>query len=39
MTQFVCEHCGFEMDYDEDVNELIECDEYGELMTGREDEI
>lgn len=37
MTWFVCESCGFEIDYDENVNELIECDECGELMTGRDD--
>ena len=39
MTQFICEHCGFEMDYDEDPSELIECEECGELMTGIEDDI
>ena len=33
MTQFVCEHGGFEMDYDEDPTGLIECDECGEIMT------
>lgn len=38
MTLFICEKCGFEMDYDEVPSELIECDECGELMTGIEDE-
>ena len=34
---FICESCGFEMDYDEDINEIIECEECGAFMTGVED--
>ena len=34
MTTFMCEASGFEIDYDEDPTELIECDECGEFMTG-----
>jgi len=30
--RFVCEDCGFEMDYDEDENEIVECDECYERM-------
>ena len=30
---FICENCGFEMDYDEDENAIIECEECGEPMT------
>lgn len=39
MTQFVCEKCGFEIDYDEDPSAIIECDECGEVMTARDDDI
>lgn len=39
MTIFICENCGFEIDYDEAPSELIDCDECGELMTGLEDEL
>lgn len=38
MTTFICEHCGFETDYDELPTEIIECEECGEFMTGIEDE-
>ena len=37
MTMFTCENCGFEMDYDEDINETIECEERGEFMVGVEE--
>ena len=29
---FICEDCGFENDYDEDENEIIECEECGGIM-------
>ncbi len=31
--RFVCEVCGFECDYDEDANEIIECEECDCIMT------
>ena len=34
--RFVCENCGFEMDYDEDLNEIVECEECGGNMYGDE---
>lgn len=34
--RFVCENCGFEMDYDEDPNEIIDCEECGEPMYADE---
>jgi len=37
MTLFVCENCGYEIDYDESPYELIECEECGEIMTGIEE--
>lgn len=30
---FICEHCGYEMDYDEDENAIIECEDCGEYMV------
>ncbi len=36
--RFVCESCGFEMDYDEDHTEIIECDECdGFMYADKED--
>ena len=38
--RFVCENCGYECDYDEDQNEIIECEECGDFMfSDEEDEI
>jgi predicted nucleic acid-binding Zn ribbon protein len=34
--RFVCENCGFEMDYDEDLNEIVICEECGGNMYGDE---
>ena len=34
--RFVCENCGFEMDYDEDATEIIFCEECGGNMYGDE---
>lgn len=36
--RFVCENCGFEMDYEEDENEIIECEECGNSMFSDEEE-
>ena len=30
--RFACVDCSFEMDYDEDPNELIDCEECGGIM-------
>jgi len=30
---FICESCGFEMDYDEVETEIIECEECGNILT------
>ncbi len=35
---FVCECCGFEMDYDEDHAAIIECDECGKFMYADEED-
>ncbi len=35
--RFICEDCGFEMDYDEDLDEIIECDECDGYMRGVDD--
>ena len=37
MTMFICEYCGFEMDYNEDPNEMVDCEECGGVMVGVED--
>ena len=29
---FICEDCGFEMDYNECVTEILDCEECGGLM-------
>ena len=34
--RFVCVDCSFEMDYDEDPNELIDCEECGGIMYADE---
>ena len=34
--RFVCEECEFEMDYDEDPNEIIDCEECGGIMHADE---
>ncbi len=36
--RFVCESCGFEDDYDEDPNDIIECGECGGLMYADEND-
>jgi len=35
--RFVCESCGFEMDYDEDVSEIIDCEECSGTMFADEE--
>jgi len=35
--RFVCENCGFEMDYDEDASEIIDCEECGKIMFADEE--
>jgi len=39
MTIFVCERCRHEIDLDEDVKKLIECNKCGEIMTEKDDEL
>lgn len=34
---FICEDCGYEMDYDEDPNEIVFCNECGGNMYGVEE--
>lgn len=34
--RFVCDECGFEMDYDEDADAIIDCDECGAVMYADE---
>ena len=36
--RFVCESCGFEDDYDEDPDDVIECDGCGGFMYADEDD-
>ncbi len=36
--RFICEHCGFEMDYDEDPGDIIDCDECGGPMYADEED-
>lgn len=38
MTIFICEKCGLEMDFDKDVNELIECWDCNGIMYGIEED-
>jgi Zn finger protein HypA/HybF involved in hydrogenase expression len=35
--RFICEDCDNEMDFDEDINEIIICDECGGNMYGVEE--
>ena len=35
--RFVCEECGFECDYDEAEDEIIDCDECGCTMSADPD--
>ena len=37
--RFVCENCEFEMNYDEDPNEIIDCKECSGLMYADEGDI
>ncbi len=36
--RFVCNQCGFEMDYDENQTDIIECEECNGIMYADEDE-
>ena len=37
MTIFICDSCGLEMDYDEDIDEIIDCEGCGTgFMYGTE---